>query len=334
MHGSGSSMPKISTHLGYFGTGADRYNAGGYRAPTDALQRIALAADTEGLDGVELHYPMMFKQTSVEEMKDALRAFDLSCSIVSVSVWDEACWGMGALTHPDAGVRRRAVEVIRRGMAVARELEAGRINLWLGQDGFDYPFQVDYGLANRWLIEALEELATAEPGVRICLEYKPKEPRTHLTVSSAAKVLWLTEKIGLPNIGCLLDVGHAFLAYESPAESAVLLHSEQRLFHIHFNDNYGEWDWDMMPATVRFWENIELMFWLQQIGYRDWLSIDLNMPRGDPSTACRQSVRTLRWLWKLAARLDHAEIRRNFAFTAHPNNIQAVMESVAGDLGP
>lgn len=328
-----STVPGISTHLGYFGTGADRYNSDGYRPTTNVLDRISLAARATGLGAVELHYPMMFKSVSAEDVKAWLATHHLACSIVSVSLWDEARWGMGSFTHPDAVVRREAAETVRQGMAVARMLGADKINLWLGQDGFDYPFQIDYRAACDRLIHGLREAAVAEPAVRICLEYKPKEPRAHLAVNSVGKVLWLAEKVGLPNVGCLLDVGHAFLAYESPAESAVLLQGENRLFHIHFNDNYGEWDWDMMPATIRFWENLELAFWLQQIGYRDWLSIDITMPRGDPCTACQQSVNTIRQLWNLATQLDPALMRQNFAATTHPDNLRLIMDMVFSKLG-
>ena len=48
---------------------------------------------------------------------------------------------------------------------------------------------------------------------------------------------------------------------------------------MHFNGNYGEWD--MIPGTVRFWEHIELIFWLRELGYDKWYSIDITMPRGD-----------------------------------------------------
>lgn len=177
-------------------------------------------------------------------------------------------------------------------------------------------------------MDGLKEIASADPEVRVCLEYKPKEPRTHLTVNTVSKVLWLADKVGLPNIGCLLDVGHAFLAYENPAESAVLLHREGRLFHLHFNDNYGDWDWDMLPASVRFWENVELMFWLQEIGYDDWLSIDLHMPRADSVKACQQSVDHIKRLWALAGQLSHDQIRQNFAVTEYPENLRVVMDRV------
>ena len=87
-----------------------------------------------------------------------------------------------------------------------------------------------------------------------------------------------------------------------------------------------------MPGTIRFWENLELAFWLQQIGYRDWLSIDITMPRGDPWTACRQSVDTIRQLWKLAEQLDPALMRRILPHHA-PDNLRLIMDTMFSRLG-
>lgn len=328
MTSSNNAWPRISTHLGYFSPSGDRYNPAGYRDDIPVKERISLASQVEGLDGVELHFPGMVQVDTAGEMKAFLDEKGLRCPILSVSVWGHRKWGLGSLTCPDPSVRRDAVETIAQGMGVSKTVGANMINLWLGQDGFDYPFQSDYGKAVEWLIEGLRECAVYDPQVKICLEPKLKEPRTHLAVESTAKVLWLADKVGTPNLGALLDVGHAFQSYESPAQSAVLLQREGRLFHLHFSDNYGDWDWDMIPGTVRFWEHIELMFWLRESGYTGWHSIDITMPRGDPLLACRQSVNNLRRLWKQMLRLDHDQIMANLARPDHPYNLQAVADTV------
>ena len=41
---------------------------------------------------------------------------------------------------------------------------ANKINLWLGQDGFDYPFQIDYRAANDWLIHGLRDVSRRRAG--------------------------------------------------------------------------------------------------------------------------------------------------------------------------
>jgi xylose isomerase len=168
--------------------------------------------------------------------------------------------------------------------------------------------------------------------MRICLEYKPKEPRTHLLVDTAARTMWLIGRIRAPNVGVLLDVGHALYAYENVAQSAVLLQREGLLDLIHFNDNYGEWDWDMIPGTVRFWEHLELIFWLREMGYDEWYSIDIIMPRGDAVKACQQSVSNIRRLYRLTEKLDREEIISNLKRIGHPENLRVVSDMIFGAL--
>lgn len=67
-----SNVPRISTHLDDFGTGADRYNPGGYKPPVSPEERIAMAAGTKHLTGVELHYSVIFNEIGPEEMQQIL----------------------------------------------------------------------------------------------------------------------------------------------------------------------------------------------------------------------------------------------------------------------
>ncbi|MFY8144964.1 MAG: hypothetical protein ACOVME_00045, partial [Rhodobacter sp.] len=51
---------------------------------------------------------------------------------------------LGAFTHPDALVRRAAIDITRRGLDALAEMGGQIMTLWLGQDGVDYSFQGDY----------------------------------------------------------------------------------------------------------------------------------------------------------------------------------------------
>ena len=323
---------KVSTHLGFFGAGSDRFVPAGYREPIGVRERIEAVADIEGLDGVELHFPTLVNEENLASISALLAEKRLECPIVSVVVWGDRKWAFGSLTSPDAGLRKEAIATAKRGMRIARELGAGRINLWLGQDGFDYPLEVDYRAAGRWLMEGLRECADADESVQVCLEYKPKEPRAHSHVDSAARVLWLCEKVGRPNVGALLDVGHGWMAYENVAQSAVLLQSEGRLFHLHFNDTDGAWDWDWIPGSVRFWELIELLFWLREVGYDGWYSLDIFTPRADPVESCALGVANLRRLVELADRLDRDAILANLGRANQAGNLRALADGVFSAL--
>lgn len=327
------TMPKISTHLGYFGGGSDRYNPAGYQTGALPVERIRLASQVDGLAGVELNYPALVKEETIDEVRSVLGETGLAVSNVSLNLWGAGKWAMGSLSSPDPAIRAEAVETMKRGIAIAKAVGSPLVSLWPGQDGFDYPFQTDYGAAYDWFIEGMREAVASDPDMRVCLEYKPKEPRTHLLVDTAARTMWLVNKIGLPNLGVMLDLGHAFFAYENVAQSAVLLQREGLLDILHFNDNYGEWDWDMIPGTVRFWEHIEMIFWLRELGYDKWYSIDIIMPRGDAVKACQQSVANIQRFYRLAEKLDREQILANLKRTDHPENLQLVSDTVFGALG-
>lgn len=59
------NVPRISTHLGSFGTGADRYDPGGYKPQVSPKGRIFMAAGVREFRGIELRYPMMFEEISI-----------------------------------------------------------------------------------------------------------------------------------------------------------------------------------------------------------------------------------------------------------------------------
>jgi hypothetical protein len=59
------SFPKISIHLGFFGSGSDRYNPDGYKNAASPAERIRLASKVRGLDGVESNYPALVNEETV-----------------------------------------------------------------------------------------------------------------------------------------------------------------------------------------------------------------------------------------------------------------------------
>jgi sugar phosphate isomerase/epimerase len=321
-------MPRISTHLGYFGTGGDRYCLGGYQEATPPLERIRRVADVDGLDGVELNYPALINEGNYSKFREALEKSGLDCPNISMNVWGVDTWRVGSLTHPDATIRERAVDTISAGMRMAQQFDCRLVSLWPGQDGFDYPFQVDYGAQVDWFVEGVQACADSSPDVRICIEYKPKEPRTHILTDTCARTMWLLSKIQRSNVGVLLDVGHGLYAGENVAQSAVLLQREGLLDLVHFNDNYGDWDWDMIPGSILFWEHLELIYWLRETGYPGWYSIDIAMPRGNPVRSCQQSVNNIQRMCRVVDLLDSDRIKANFQNVSHPENLTLLSDQV------
>ncbi len=149
-------------------------------------------------------------------------------------------------------------------------------------DGHNYSFQVDYARQWAWLEEGIAEGARHRADVRVSLEYKLNESRTFAILGDMGRALYLCERLGLPNVGVTMDVGHALMAKETPAAMVCLAAQSGRLFYVHFNDNGREWDWDMLPGSVNCWDLVETLFYLDRLGWKGWLCYDVLTRNGDP----------------------------------------------------
>jgi len=299
---------KWSTNLIPFGPTSDRFCPTGYRPQMSTREKILAAKRIEGLDGVELHYPSMFEDMSPAETKAFLDEVGLECSIVSPVMASNPNWKFGSLSNPDPGIRRESIRQVTEAMDVSVTLGANQLNLWLGADGFDYPFQVDYRALWKNLVESIAICAEHNPAVRLCVEPKLKQPRSHSLLGTTSKVMLLINDVNLDNVGCLFDTGHALFSFENLGEQAVLLLEKGKLFHLHFNDNYGDWDWDMIVGSVHYIEFVELLFWLQEIGYDGWYSLDQFPQRENPVQALALSIKTVKQMERLLSRLDQATL--------------------------
>ncbi len=286
---------QYSVILGNLGNTCDRFMPGGYKAPVTKADLVKLAASIEGITGLELLGGADVTPANAQEMGSVLRDHGLACVSILPDLFSRREWGLGSFCARDAKVRQLAVDETRRAAAIAQELGCGLVNLWLGQDGYDYPLQGDFERQRGWMVEGIRSVAAEWPGLRFALEYKPKEPRIRSFQARAADTLLMAQETGLPNVGVCLDVGHAFVAQENAAESVWLLqHYGRRLFHMHYNDNYGHWDDDMIVGSVHLTCYLELFYWLKQTGFAGWHSMDLYPYREDGRGAVAESVAFLR----------------------------------------
>jgi xylose isomerase len=272
-----------------FGSCADRYCLSGYGGATSMDEMLALAGEVEGLDGLELVGNWHVNDENILSVAGRFADRGLRICMLVPDLWTQAKWGRGSLAAPDAATRQAAVDEVRKVMDWAAELGCPYVDVWPGQDGYDYCFQADYTEAWKWLREGLAACAEHNSKVRILVEYKLKEPRTHCFVSSAAKTLLMLD--GLDGVGAMLDVGHSLAAGENVAEAAALLSQYGKLDYLHLNDNYRAWDDDMMVGAVHLVEYLELAYWLRRVDYQGWLTLDIFPYREDgvrAATQCRE----------------------------------------------
>lgn len=257
---------RFGAGIWHFATYVDRYATDGYGESLSMLDGIELAGKVDDLSVVDLNYPFPGGDFTNEQVKQALDAQNLSVIGITPEIYTKV-FRKGAFTNPDPGVRRLAHDLITEAADVVRYFGADYVKLWPGQDGWDYPFQVNHGKLWQLSLEGLGALAEENPDLKFVVEYKPREPRNHMAFDSVSRTLLGIEKIGLPNIGVLLDFGHSLYGGESPADAAQLAIDYGRLFGMDVNDNLRAWDDDMIAGTVH---PIELMEFFHVLRRNNW----------------------------------------------------------------
>jgi xylose isomerase len=296
-----------------FGNCADRYCLGGYGGGgKDMNEMLDLAKTVKGLDGLELVGNWHVNDSNIREVAKMFDDRGLKISMLVPDLWTQAKWGKGSIAAPDAKTRRAGIDEIKKVMDWAAALGCKHIDVWPGQDGYDYCFQADYIEAWKWLTDSMDECSRHNDKVRILVEYKPREPRTHCFVDHVGTVLLLLKD--LDKVGVLLDIGHAIQGSENVALSASLLSSYGKLDYIHLNDNHGDWDEDMMVGSVHIIAYLELVYWLKRINYQGWLTLDIFPYREDGVAAATQCKEWMEAMYRCVDRVgmdNFAQVIRN-----------------------
>ncbi|HVG49832.1 MAG TPA: TIM barrel protein, partial [Rubellimicrobium sp.] len=179
------------------------------------------------------------------------------------------------------------------------------MTLWLGQDGFDYPFQADYLQLWDHVSEALRVIAAHDPALDISIEYKPNEPRAFSLLPNAATTLLMIGDVGAPNLGVTLDFAHMLYADEMPAFAASLIARRSRILGVHLNDSYGKRDDGLVAGSVHPIQTLELLHVLERLGYRNAIYFD-TFPDAvglDPVRECAANISAVEGMARVLDRL-------------------------------
>ena len=282
---------KYSMILGNLGNTCDRF-CKGYKDNPTSDEMLAIAKEKiPHIEGIELVGTWDIRPDNAKEMKKKLGHYDFKCASIIPDTFTDPLFARGSITSISASTRKKALDYLRQMCDIARQIDCPTMNLWLGQDGYDYLLTADFNQEREWLKESTYKLATEYPDLRFALEYKPKEPRNFSYHSRMADTILAAKETGCENVGVTIDTGHSFVAGENVAEAVVLAkRAGNMLFHMHFNDNHGSWDDDMIVGNVHSIVYIELLFWLKKTGYEGWLSMDQYPYREDGADAIAESI--------------------------------------------
>ena len=139
-----STPLRFSANINTFNACADRYVLSGYGERLTTDQLIAAATRVPALTGVELVGMWHVNDGNVEQIGRQVRdaGFDVTC--VTPDIWASGKWGWGSFAANDPQIRRDAIHEVKKSMEWAKQLDCEVVDLWFGQDGYDYPFQADY----------------------------------------------------------------------------------------------------------------------------------------------------------------------------------------------
>lgn len=272
---------------------------------------IAAAGQVGGLGAADLNFPDHFAKDDSTEVAGYLRDAGLRLNGIAMRYYTDPGFKLGAFTHPDPLVRKAALDVTKQGIDTCAAMGGKTVTLWMGQDGFDYAFQMDYAAAWDHTIAAISEVCAHNPTIDIAIEYKPNEPRAYALMPDIGTTLLACREVGAPNLGVTLDFAHVLYADEMPAHSAALIGRHSRMIGLHLNDGYGKRDDGLMVGSVHAIQTVELLVAMLRMNQTDVIYFDTFPDMGglNPIEEARTNVALTDRLMEVAETLaDDAEL--------------------------
>ena len=283
---------------------AARLNAFKQKGETLA-QMLARAGQVGGLTAADLNFPDHFDHHATGQIAGLLADQGMALNGLAMRYYTDPGFRLGAFTHPDAVVRRAAIDLTKRGIDACAALGGRVMTLWMGQDGFDYSFQGDYARMWEDTLAAIAEVADHNPAIDIALEYKPNEPRAFALMPDMGTTLLALHEVGRANTGVTLDFCHVLFAGEMPAQAAQLAARYSRILGVHLNDGYGKRDDGLIAGAVHPVQTVELFVALDEVGYDGVIYFDTFPDHGgmDPVAEARANIHLTDRLRSIAATL-------------------------------
>lgn len=274
-----------------YATRLNSFSSGSTSGELSVQQLIGRASRVRGLTHVDLNYPD-HADGSGRDVAKYVADSGLSINGFAMRYYSEPRFKLGAFTNPDKSVREKAIELTKRGIDAARDAGCRMMTLWLGQDGFDYPFQVDYSRLWDDEIFGIAAVAEHDPECLISIEYKPNEPRSYSVLPDCATTILAIREVGADNLGLTLDFAHVLYANEQPAFAAALAAKSARIFGIHLNDGYSKRDDGLMVGSVHFVQTLEFLRQAQISSYEGVIYFD-TFPEStglSPEDECAENI--------------------------------------------
>lgn len=247
----------------------------------DAIRQIAKA----GYEGVDVWggRPQAYRRDLTQQEIHELVALLKETGLHVASFIPAQFRYPSILCSPNETIRLDSLAFIRESMETAAALGAPLVSICPGHT--QHGQSVEDGLAR--LGDSLNTIAedAGKHGLRIAIE--PADRYETDLLQTCSSTLKLVEQLGHPNLGVVLDNGHAALVGESAVTAVTEL--GERLFHVHLDDNNGLRDQHLIPGDGKF-DFPPFLAALQEAGYDGFLTVELSWDYSvDPDPAVRFS---------------------------------------------
>ncbi|HEV8687932.1 MAG TPA: L-rhamnose isomerase [Gaiellaceae bacterium] len=223
-------------------------------------EKVADAALVHRLTGacpsVAIHIPWD-RTDDWDELRRFTEEQGIRIGAVNPNLFSDNEYRLGSLCHPDASVRRQALEHCLECIEIMRATGSRDLSLWLA-DGTNYPGQDGLRTRYRRLLEGLEQLyAALDDGMRLLVEYKFFEPAFYSTdLPDWGTAALACHRLG-PQAHVLVDTGHHPQGTNIEQIVALLL-EEGLLGGFHFN-NRKYADDDLIVGAIDPFELFRIM---------------------------------------------------------------------------
>ena len=316
---------KFTAGVWFFSPGGGRFHDRYVpEMPMEKRIEIALGLTKYGLVGLEAHYPNEVNEDNLEVFKSLGRDTDLRLITLVPLLFFDAQFEFGSLSSPIERARQAAIERTKRTFELNLELDTDFSIVWPGIDGFDNSFGQNHAAARDRFAEGLAEAMDAVPGVRVCIEPKPYEPRANIMYGTTSEALLLCQKVegllgndknlarlqaGMPMMGLNPEVGHMLMAFEDLSYAFSLVCEYGRLAHTHWNSQpLGNYDQDMNVGVLAPEETEAALYVLKMYGYEGYFGPDIDPQRMPVEVALKNCFDALRAANDRINEVDHEQV--------------------------
>ncbi len=261
-----------------------------------------------GLNYVDLNYPEHTKDHTPEEMKKMLDENGLTLNGTAVRFRSDFI--NGEIGNADPEVAAKALQLCKDAVDYARALGGKVMTIWLGYDGFDYSFQINYRKVWDQLVKAYREICDYAPDMKISIEYKPFQPRGYSFIDSMGQTGMMIQDVNRENLGVTLDYCLMLMKHENPAFAADIFGSQGKLYGIHLNDGYGLNDDGLMIGTSTPFKTLEFLYYLKKHNYDGVIYFDTFPVIENAEKESERNIEMLSYLDRQIDRIGLDEIQK------------------------